>query len=785
LVDHGYRAQFFSLASHKKVRGILMTSKALIQCLIVAIISSTLLITGQFASAQVLEEIIVTAQKREQDISDVGISITAFSGEQLQQLGMTNTRDIDMHTPGLMVTDYGSGTTTAFTIRGSSQLDFADHQEPPVAVYLDGAYNSYLGGVGFNFFDLERIEVLRGPQGTLFGRNATGGLVHVISARPTQEKEGHFELTAGEFGQIRAEGVFSGPLSDTTSGRLSLAYEKTDGYQENSIGDDLNDVNNFSGRAQLLFEPSDEVSIHLSGRYSTDDTNGQGYHIRSGLADIGGIPGLPGDGLVHEGTVAQQDAFCAGWFGPPFPLVSGATDCFGFSEPDSDPHTVSLNELGFFKRDHVGMTATIEWQLTDSTSLVSITDWQDFEKEYLEDTDSSPADLFTFPQSADSNQLSQEIQLHTETENAQWVTGFYYLNIDSDYRSGTNTFNCCLTTLDNSWQMETESYAFFVQADLNLSDTWSVVTGVRWTEDEKDIMATPACIDAGPGADFGLPDDPCPFFFGGSAQVGPPLISNRDEGEWSGVVELDWRPNEDWLVYAKYSRGNKAGGYNAGAAMIFDAATAFEYGGEILTSIEGGFKATLFDGKARLNVSIFNYDYEDFQSFSQQGPNLIVFNTDAENTGGEIELFANPAEGWEFLLGLSIQDAMQKDVAFGPVTRDRPMPNSPDLSVNGLGRYEWSAFNGTMAAQVDFNYVDERSLNGIDHPGLLVDSYTIANARLGYVTDDGTWDASIWVKNFTDEDYVSTAFDISIFTGAIIDAPGAPRWVGATLRYNF
>ena len=151
------------------------------------------LTTTSVGHTQVLEEITVTAQKREQSLSDVGISITAFSGDQLKQLGMTSTTQLSMHTPGMLVTDYGSGTTTAFTIRGSSQLDFADHQEAPVAVYIDGAYNSYLGGVGFNFFDLDRVEVLRGPQGTLFGRNATGGLVHVISARPVQKNEGYLE----------------------------------------------------------------------------------------------------------------------------------------------------------------------------------------------------------------------------------------------------------------------------------------------------------------------------------------------------------------------------------------------------------------------------------------------------------------------------------------------------------------------------------------------------------------------------------------------------------------
>jgi iron complex outermembrane receptor protein len=735
-------------------------------------------------NAQVLEEITVTAQKREQTLSDVGISVTAFSGSQLKDLGMTNTTQIDDQVPGLLVTDMAGG-TTAFTVRGSSQLDFADHQEPPVAVYLDEAYNSYLAGVGFNFFDVERIEVLRGPQGTLFGRNATGGLVHVISAKPTHVKEGYLEVTGGEYGQVRVEGALSGPLTDTLAGRLSLAYEDTDGYQENRLGDDLNDVNNISGRAQLLFEPNDDLSVHLSGRWAIDDTNGQGYHVRRGLTDIGGIPGLPGDGLVYEGTPAQLDAFCAGFFGPGFPLAPGATNCFGFTEPDDGDNEVGVDTIGYFEREHYGFTGKIEWRLNDSLRLVSITDWQDFSKSYLEDTDATPDHLFNFPQEMESNAVSQELRLHGEHDRLSWVAGLYYLNIDSDFRSGVDTVNCCLFSFDNTFKLETETYAVFAQGEYELTPEWSLIGGFRWTEDDKDFAVTPMCIDAGPGALFGLPEDPCQFFFAGTAQVGPPLAASRSEGEWSGLLELDWRPNDDWLVYVKYSRGNKAGGFNSGAALLFDAATGLEFGGEVLKSYEGGFKATLFDGRARLNASVFHYDYEDFQSFSQQGPNLAVFNTDATNTGAEVELTLNPFTGWEFLFGLSLQDAEQKDVTFAGVTRDRPMPNAPDITFNGLGRYEWPMFGGFMSAQMDFNYVDGRVLNGIDHPGLFDGSYVVANARLGYATADGKWEASLWVKNLTNTDYVATLFDISIFTGSIIDAPNPPRWFGGTVRYNF
>lgn len=748
--------------------------------------------------AAILEEVVVTAQKREQDLSDVGISITALSGSQLKNLGFDNTTEFDDQVPGLLVTDYGGGNTTQFTIRGSSQLDFADHHEPPVAVYLDGAYNSFVGGVGANFFDVERIEVLRGPQGTLFGRNATGGLVHLISKGPTQENDGYLEVTGGEYEQIRVEGALCGGLSDTVAGRLAFSYENDDGYQENTLGDDVNDTNNISLRGQLLFEPNDDLSIHINTRYSEDDTNGQGYDVSSALSDLGFIPGLPGDGLTKVGTPAQHDAFCAGFLGPPFPLAPGATDCFGYTEPNDGDNTVSLDDPGFFKRTHWGVSGTIEWELQNGLKVVSITDYQSFEKDYFEDTDATPAPLFFFDQRVDATQVSQELQLHGETDSLKWVAGFYYLNIDSDYISNTLLINCCLLDLANTYAQETETYAFFLQGEYELTEQFSFTAGFRWTEDEKDLSGTATCFDPGTTAIFGAPA--CDIFFGGTVQVpvdafgvAPRLnadttISNfsesRSEGEWSAVFQLDWRPNEDWLVYGKYTRGNKAGGFNAGAAMLF-VPGAFEFSGEILHSYEAGFKATLFDGKARLNAAGYYYDYEDYQNFSAQGINLIVFNNDAENTGAEIELVANPTEGLEFLFGVAIQDAKQKDLTFAGITRDRLMANAPDLTFNGLGRYEWPIFNGSMSAQIDFNWVDERSVNGIDHPALIEDDYLVANARIGYTTADGKWEASLWVQNFTDEDYVATSFDLSTFTGVEIAVPNRPRWFGGTIRYNF
>lgn len=758
------------------------------------------------ANAQVvLEEITVTAQKREQGLQDVGISITAFSGEQLRQLGFNSTDTFDEQVPGLMVTSYGSGVTTIFNIRGSQQLDFADQHEAPVAVYVDGSYNSYLAGVGFNFFDMERIEVLRGPQGTLFGRNATGGVVHLISKKPTQENEGYFEIDFGEFSKYRLEGAVGGGLSDTVSGRIAVFKEENDGYTENSfLGEDTNQTNNTSVRGQLLFEPNDDVSVLLNARYGTDDVNGAVYNINPALVDVGGITGLPGDGSILEGTPQQHFEFCTGAPNTvgvlSFAPVLGNTNCFGYVE-GGDEFDVTANTLGFYERDHLGTTATIEWN-TGAGELTSVTDFQDFEKRYLEDTDSSPLQLFDFFQDMDSNQFSQELRLANETDNTRWVVGAYYLNIDSDFRVGVDgagtgvpgaqdELGAIGISLDNIYTLETTSYAVFGQVEYDLSDTLSMTGGLRWTEDDKDILVTPQCGFAPGLADISNAN--CVFLaslgdfaVGGFGDIvqGLGLNASRSEGDWSGHIELNYKPTDTQMYYGKVTRGHKAGGYNSGATLFFRPDEA-EYAAETPLTYEAGLKNTFWDGRARLNASAFYIDYQDFQTFVQAGLSLLVFNVDAEVTGAEIEFAVNPAEGWDFLFGVSLLDANQQNVPGPGGNIERPMPNAPDVSFNALGRYEFEALGGRMALQLDGQFVDERSLNGVDHPSLQAESYTVANASVGWTSASEEWDVKVYVKNLTDETYVPTIFDLAAIQGTNIEQIAAPRWIGASVRFSF
>ena len=748
------------------------------------------LLSGLFVAtnlnAQVLEEVIVTAQKREQNLSDVGISVTAFTGEQMKALGISSTQDIDNQTPGLIVTDFGGGTTTAFTMRGAGQLDFNDQQEGPVAVYIDGAYNSYLAGVGFNFYDLERIEVLRGSQGTLFGRNATAGLVHIISAKPTDEQEGYIELTGGEYGQFKAEGAISGPLAKSLKGRLSMYYEDTDGYIENSTGPDSHDVGNYSGRAQLLFEPNDRLSVLVAGRWATDDTNADIYDIRPAVTDFGGIAGLPGDGYVKLANPTSHFDYCSNVLpvvnGLPPGFITpalGAADCFGNFNNDG-PFRASTNFDSYFERDHYGITGTIEYE-TDFGIITSITDWQDFKKLYNEDSDSTPVTLFHFFQDMESNQFSQELRLAGESDRVRWVLGAYFLNIDSNGRTGVEATGSLGIALDNLWSLETTTYAFFGQGEYDLNDSITGIVGIRWTEDEKDFSITPRCTFLPDLAGLNAAD--CLVLDPFIQATGLPE-TERTEGDWSGHVELDWHVSEDILVYGKIARGHKAGGFNGGIISFF-LADDITYDSELPITYEGGFKTELFDGKARLNASVFYTDYNDFQTFTQHGPSLILFNVDAEVLGSEIELTLNPWEGWGFLFGLSLLDAEQKNLEGAGGVIDRQMPNAPDVSFNALGRYEWAAFGGRMAAQIDMNYVDDRPLNAIGDPALVGESYTVANAHLQWMSVDEHWSLKLWVKNFNDEEYFHTNFDITTITGVTQPVVAAPRWFGGTVGYRW
>ena len=687
-----------------------------------------------------LEEIIVTAQKRQENLQDVAISVTAFSGQQMAELGVTNAIDLIAQVPGLNVSGAGGGAINNFSIRGVTQNDFAASQESPVAVYVDEAYISLNTITNFSLFDLERVEVLRGPQGTLFGRNATGGLVHYITMKPTQDFDGYVDFQFGEDGRTRAEGAVGGGLGERVSGRLAGVYDKNDGLIENDIGPNTMLRDNYSVRGQLLFEASTDLSVLLKAQYAKEDAARGGY--------------------AH--TVALDGNFVTD---------PNATDFFGYRDADGDPFTVSQDFEGYTESEVSDLSARIDWTVGEFT-VTSLTNYQDISDGYGEDADVTPFDIYNYEQANEVTQFSQELRMSWESGRAKNIVGAYYLNIDGEFntrQTGDAFFGTGVGYPEGTAEVvaatqETETWAVFGQSDLALMDRWSLTLGARYNSDDKDYRYESTDIY---------------FLQGGS-------FSYRDslsEDDWSGKVQLNFRPKDEWLLYGGVSRGIKAGGFNLPLFPI--AAEAFPFSGEVLTAYEVGLKASLTD-RVRLNASAYYYDYSDYQAYSFDGFATFLFNADAETYGAEFELAANPIDGLDILLGLSLLDAEVSNVPLSiSSTGTEKAALAPDVTFNGLVRYEWPAFGGSLSVQADYVWQDNQNFNLVFTPVIEEESYGVANARLAYSNAAKSWTVAVFVRNLTDTEYRSYSFDSSGSFGSIEDVPGPQRWFGGSFTYRW
>jgi iron complex outermembrane receptor protein len=697
-----------------------------------SVVGFALFATGA-AYAQPTDVIIVTAQKREENIQEVGISITAIQGEQLDELGITSGIDIIAQVPGIQVSGAGAGTNNGFNVRGVTQNAFAASLESPIAVYLDDSYLALNSLVDLALFDIARAEVLRGPQGTLFGRNATGGLVRYVTERPSQNFGGLINVEIGEDGRQRLEAAVGGALSDTVAGRLSGVFNRNDGLIKNDIGPDQMQADDYSVRGQLLFEPAEDLSILLRAQYSNEDSAKGGYsHV-----------------VARSGSPVT---------------TPGVLDFFGYRDADGDPYTGSYDFPGYKRSEVVDLSANIDWTL-DQFTISSVTNYQDITDGFGEDSDVSPNSVYHYEKSNDVNQFSQELRLAYSQPGLDLVVGAYYLLIDGVYdtrQTGDVFFGSAVefTSVDQT----TTSGAIFTQADIELTDQITLVAGGRYSRDEKEFSydSTNVFDLVAPGA-FQVVDD------------------FTDDGV-SAKLQLNYSPVDGWLWYAGVNRGIKSGGFNY--PLFPTAANLFKFDGEVLTSYEAGFKSSLGDSTT-LNVSSFFYDYDGYQAFSFDGLAARVLNVNAEMYGGEVELTTNPIEGLDLMLGLSYLENEVRDVPLAVSDGTEKAAITPKFTVNGLIRYEWPAFDGYIAAQLDGNWKDKVSFNLVPTPALEEDGYGLLNARLSYTPAGDNWSAAVFVRNLTDEYYRMYSFDTSPDFGALEDVPGVPRWVGASLSFTW
>ena len=690
-------------------------------------------------------DIVVTAQKREQSIQNVSLAISALGRDGLADLGRQDVSALAAKLPSLQVLAF-SPTLTVFNIRGVSQNDFADTQEAPIAFYNDEVYIGALGAISGQTYDLERVEMLRGPQGTLFGRNATGGLVQVITAKPTADLTGFLTVTGGSYGQIATEGAISGPLSETLRARLSFTTEHRDGYIKNAIGKDIGNARFYAGRFQLEGDvgAGGTITLKIQGMRNDDERNGGLYSHRSAVANA--------DGLGE-------------YVGPnenPFDTCNGC-DAFGYVQAGSDPFKVAFDGPNNFSRTYWSGTLRYEQDLGGVT-LTSISDYQYLKKRYGEDGDMSPAPIFRYYTAQDLDQYSQELRLSGDSDKINWVVGGYGIKIVSD-----NDYNTDLSAigLDEVYggRLKTTSFAAFGQVEYSITDQFSLVGGARYSYDRKVLDFT--------HAENGVVD----FTFN-RASVGK--LARQVSKDYSGKIGVNFKPNDDTLIYVSVNRGIKGGGFGTPAFNPGDL-TTIPFKKEVLTDYEGGVKLTLGQN-THLNLSAFYYDYKDYQAFELTGIALAVRNKDATIKGLEFEFNTRPVDGLYLSTFATYLDSKVKDVTLpGGRVADTRMPQAPKLSVGGLARYEMPVGEGKLALQTDWKYDSSQYFSTFNAPVDRQAGRVIGNARISYTSGDRNWELAGFVTNLTDKHYKLYNLDLSGPFGFTQQTYARPRWFGASI----
>jgi iron complex outermembrane receptor protein len=797
-----------------------------------AVLAASLSVTGSAYAQTVLEETVVTAQKRSQNINDVGISINAFTGEQLQEFGVTSAEDIAQFTPGLTVNETAATGVPLYTIRGVGFQDYSTGATSTVGLYFDEVAMPYSVMTRGLIFDQERVEVLKGPQGDLFGANTTAGSINFISNKPTQEFEAGIRATYGNYEAYDIEGFVSGG-TDFVQGRLAVTTEQSDeGWQESTTSNDkLGEKDASAVRGIVNIDINDDMSLMLLAHYAKDKSEN-----RANTAYDGTIVGLGEFNNPYQ-PLNEYRLPTGSNFGETPPWYStGDNKKAGWTNSYTSPITGKTWDIRP-KRDNElkGGSARLDWDVSGMT-FTSISGYNDFTREEANDwdggfyTDSSninTTDLWVF---------SQEFRLAGEVGDVTWLTGLYYskddMKEDYHYFMADSVFGLGsipwgvaqfaptpILELDTSYKQKTESASIYAHAEWQFTDQWRLTLGGRYTHEERKWSGCTFVAEDGSlgnflNAQFGstlgagdcgtIDDDPnSPTYIFGL--LGTPDVNDAfhvysdtiDTKRGMGKIGLDYMLNNDIMFYGTISQGFKSGGFNGANSNTTQQLKPYKE--EVLTAYEIGSKATLLDGSMQLNTAAFYYDYKDKQE--QDSAVTFVGNISgltnipkSEIYGAEVDLQWLPMDGLTLnavaaYLHTEITkwDAVDTELSAWPDTvyfdaSGADLPQAPEWSYMALAKYEWP-LGDSLVLDVGGDVVYTDSTTGSIRPEDATDSYTLFNARAGIGAADGKWRAFLWGKNITDEDYYPSAYTGG--NGPYVRVQGMPRTYGVTLSYAF
>ncbi len=725
-------------------------------------------------------DILVTARKREERAQDIPIAISAFSGESIAARGIEKVDGIATITPNMTFQNNpsfgGAGSSAAIYIRGIGQKEFLPTTEPGVGVYVDGVYVARSVGALLDLVDVERVEILRGPQGTLFGRNTIGGALSITTRKPDDHLGMTGQITAGRYNRIDAKISANLPLADTVFAKISAASFNRDGYVTHlADGRKLGNVKTLTGRLDVRWEASPTFEVNLSLEGTRDRSNGPalvltGVNYHSAIFNPDNLPILPPGSPATPGAYVLNPPFDAPvdnftLLANYFSAFLGGQPCIGFSpynpQASNSPACFSNRFLvgdkadagtapQYSRNDTWGASGTIDWDLGPLT-LKSITAYRKIDGNYARDGDHSSLTILHLQDYLKQSQFSQELQLLGSALNnsLKYVGGLYYFN-----ETGNNINNLDFTpvTFRSGGRFQTKSYAAFAQATWTFVPTLDLTLGLRYTDDRKSFLPDQEIlVDKTGGALIAASPNTPPV------RVLPYVRVRQSEDAFTPMANLAWHATPDVMVYGSFSQGFKSGGF---VQRVFPPLAATpQFSSEKATAYELGFKSTLLDRKLTLNGALFYTKYNNLQVQVFTGIAPVTKNAaQAEIRGGELEARLSPGGGWfvEGSLGYLDPKFTRIDPAATEIQRDSRFERISKWTLSASLAKSFVIGKGELTARGDWSYRSGMFMDALNSPELYQPGYSLFNANLTYDFPGQALSVLLGVTNIAGKKYSVT-----------------------------
>lgn len=725
----------------------------------------TLMATATGAAAE-LEEVIVTATKRTESLQDIPVSVIALSETTIREAGIGNIEDVARLVPSLTVNTNLTPFAAGVRIRGFGTQQNDPSLEASVAFILDGVYMGRSGLGMSDLIDVERIEVLQGPQGTLYGKNSNAGVVSVITKDPnTDESERFVEATLGNYDDQRYVASATGPINDSLAYRLSGNWHKQDGWMENNSGDDLNGVEDWNARGKLLWQATDELSVLLTGSHVDRDTTCCAADATQTAAVL--------DELAEQG----------------FPLPKN--DAFDWE------NNVNVDSEFDLKADM--LSAKLDYDLPWGV-ITSLSAWNEYDYSTTFDADRSELDILgNYDDKFSGNAWSEELRLTSERKGPlQYLAGLYYA-YEKNTRGDGGIFTVLgedivtvglaqlgplvgsvlaqgaavgdYITIDNAW--ETDTFAAFGQTTYSFTEQWELTLGGRYTNETKDadfhVTTYSTSANAQNGSGVVLVD----------SAFGPIDDSfNRGDDGFTGLASLAYFMTTDIMIFTSVATGTKSGGFNG----VAGAGAPREFEPEDSTSYELGVKSRLLDERLQVNATAFYTEFTDLQFLAQNptGVGFFVSNA-AEGTSQGVDLNVSAMPFTNLMLGGGVQ-YLDAEYTKGEL-QEFELPFAPNWSGNLSATLLFPVAGGMSYLRSDYSFMADHFGNATYQAPKTEQDKKLLNARLGW--RDEAWDAALWVKNITDEAYSAQTAAPLLYSGTEAEFLAPPRTYGVTVRYSF